>query len=143
MVNYVVGYMFRGDLKNVVLILKNRPEYLAGQLNGVGGKIEDGEFPKEAMVREFEEEAGVKTTQEQWTQFADIVLPDGGVICCFRASDDAAYFSAHTTTDEEIVKVAARDLFSGKFAPTRNTQWLVPMALADDVYYTVTGRAKC
>ncbi len=36
---YVVGFMFTEDEKQVVLIEKKRPEWQAGKLNGVGGKI--------------------------------------------------------------------------------------------------------
>ena len=56
---YVVGYCFDPYFEHVVLIEKARPEWQAGKLNGVGGKIEPKETPRRAMVREFQEEAGV------------------------------------------------------------------------------------
>jgi len=39
--NYVCGFLFSFDIKNFVLIKKNRgPEGMAGKWNGVGGKLE-------------------------------------------------------------------------------------------------------
>lgn len=61
---YVVGFLFGYDVdsiekaKNVVLIKKDKPDFLKGKWNGVGGKVELGEEPKQAMCREFLEETG-------------------------------------------------------------------------------------
>lgn len=58
MSNYVVSF---ADIDNgdVLLVLKDRPAWQAGRLNLVGGKIEDGETPMEAAVRELQEESGL------------------------------------------------------------------------------------
>lgn len=50
-IHYVVGFMFSSDKTLVTLIRKNRPKWMNGKLNGVGGKIEIGETPLQAMVR--------------------------------------------------------------------------------------------
>lgn len=47
--SYVVGFMLDQAREHVVLIEKNRPAWQAGKLNGVGGKVEPGEFPVNAM----------------------------------------------------------------------------------------------
>lgn len=52
----VVGFAFDDKLLNVALIKKKKPEWQKGYLNGVGGKVKDGEGYHEAMTREFEEE---------------------------------------------------------------------------------------
>ena len=59
---YVTG--FRVDLTTgrVLLIEKKRPAWHAGQLNGIGGSIEPGETPLQAVVREFKEETGKETS---------------------------------------------------------------------------------
>ena len=54
--NYVLGFLFNKDLSQVALIRKTKPEWQKGQLNGIGGKIEPGEDPLGAMIREFREE---------------------------------------------------------------------------------------
>lgn len=57
-VEYVLGFMFNEDESKVLLVHKNRPTWQAGKLNGIGGKIEAGETPLQAMEREFMEETG-------------------------------------------------------------------------------------
>ena len=66
MINYVVGFMFNLDKTKVALIRKNRPEWQNGLLNGIGGKNNEGEHSLQAMVREFEEETGLKTFWYDW-----------------------------------------------------------------------------
>jgi len=67
---YVLGFAFRGDFREVLLILKDRPEWQAGFYNGIGGKIKvSEESPIQAMVREFEEEVGVFVPDVFWTPF--------------------------------------------------------------------------
>lgn len=56
---YVDGFLFDDEGANVLLIRKARPQWQAGLLNGIGGKIEDGECPVDAMCREFAEETGI------------------------------------------------------------------------------------
>ena len=66
MQKYVVGFLFDGK-GYVALINKTHPEWQKGRLNGIGGKIEDGETPEVAMRREFYEEAGLLLN---WDKFA-------------------------------------------------------------------------
>ena len=47
---YVVGLLFSPDRNTVVLINKTKPDWQAGKLNGVGGKIEEGESPLNAKT---------------------------------------------------------------------------------------------
>jgi 8-oxo-dGTP pyrophosphatase MutT (NUDIX family) len=53
---YVLGFVFSQACDRVLLIWKNRPAWQKDKLNGIGGKIEAGETPKQAMEREFTEE---------------------------------------------------------------------------------------
>jgi 8-oxo-dGTP diphosphatase len=57
---YVVGFAFTKDREYVLVIKKLRPDWQKGLLNGIGGKIEPGETPIEAMKRECMEEAHVE-----------------------------------------------------------------------------------
>ncbi len=50
----VCGLVFNSDQSKIALILKNRPKFLAGKMNGIGGKVEIGEGHAESMSREFE-----------------------------------------------------------------------------------------
>lgn len=61
---YVLGFAFDGLM--VLLVEKKKgPSINHGTLNGIGGKIENGETPEAAMVREFKEEAGCSA---RWTR---------------------------------------------------------------------------
>ncbi|XPP93699.1 NUDIX domain-containing protein (plasmid) [Photobacterium leiognathi subsp. mandapamensis] len=53
MIKYVTGFMLSPDYKQVALITKNKPSWQTNKLNGIGGKIESGETPSEAMAREL------------------------------------------------------------------------------------------
>src|ERR1041385_6218578 len=111
MTEYVCGFAFTDDMNDVVLIRKNRPEWQAGLLNGVGGHIEPGEGPAEAMTREVAEETGVETKVEDWTQFAVL---DGDLfrVYFFMARTDDAY-EVQTMTDEKVQLIATE--FLGQF----------------------------
>jgi 8-oxo-dGTP pyrophosphatase MutT (NUDIX family) len=56
---YVLGFVMDERKEKIVLIHKNRPDFQAGKLNGLGGKIEEGETPEDAIKREIEEESGL------------------------------------------------------------------------------------
>ena len=65
-IRYVLGFLFNRDMTEVALILKTKPKWQAGKLNGIGGKVEPGEASAEAMPREFAEEAGLGTRSCNW-----------------------------------------------------------------------------
>jgi 8-oxo-dGTP pyrophosphatase MutT (NUDIX family) len=65
-IEYVVAYAKRisEGVERILLVKKDRPEYMVGRYNLVGGKIEKGELPYEAAERELREEAGIESVQE-------------------------------------------------------------------------------
>jgi len=68
---YVLGFCFNSSLTTILLIRKTHPAWQAGKLNGVGGKVEEGETPTQAMEREFREEACFET-KHGWVQFGSL-----------------------------------------------------------------------
>jgi len=72
MTRYVVGFAFSPDYSWVLLLREAKPPWQAGRLNGVGGKIEAGETAQQAMAREFAEEVGIVTSENQWRVVAAI-----------------------------------------------------------------------
>lgn len=66
---YVAGFMFSEDKSRVALIRKNKPAWQRGLLNGIGGKVEPGEFPWDAMTREFRDETGVTVECKRWKHY--------------------------------------------------------------------------
>lgn len=121
---YVLGFLFSRDFQTVVLIRKNKPEWQAGLLNGIGGKIEDSDADAHAaMVREFKEETGVDTIEMKWRHYARMV---GGNFCveCFAAS--GSIYSCETKEEEEIEFIEARDV--SLHQTVENLTWLIALA---------------
>lgn len=59
MASYVIIWVQQGNSQaDVLLVLKDKPEWQKGKLNLPGGKIEEGESPEQAATRELKEEAG-------------------------------------------------------------------------------------
>ena len=96
---YVVGLAFNALGEKVVLMQKTHPEWQAGKLNGIGGKVEEGETPLAAMQREFQEEAGVCLTA--WSHFATLQDKQAEILL-YRCFDDEA-LTARSLTEEPVV----------------------------------------
>jgi 8-oxo-dGTP diphosphatase len=124
MERYVAGFVFNPSRDKVILVRKNRPAWQKGFLNGVGGHIEPGEEPDAAIIREFEEETGVKIVD--WRAYCEISGADW--ICYFYyAISDYACREYKTMTDEEIVTIPTDKLFEHQVI--ENLRWLIPMCL--------------
>lgn len=111
MKHYVLGFAFTptfGD--EVVLIRKLKPEWQAGKLNGVGGSIEEGESPSQAMAREFEEEAGLVTDPQRWRSFATMRGADWEVFCFETTLKHYEYDDLESKTAEKLVMRRVIDL---------------------------------
>lgn len=140
--NYVLGFAFSEypptpGVWYVALVRKNRPHWMAGLLNGVGGKmgVEIGsqevtfnETEHEAMVREFKEETGADTRTESWIHFADMVIP-GGNVAVFTGQMEWEKFRDLSAPDkcDEPVSLIRMDRIH-EYTPLYNLAWLIPMA---------------
>lgn len=123
---YVCGFLFDKQVQQVVLIWKEKPAWQKGKLNGVGGKIEPGETPFQAMVREFKEETGLQV--DNWKPLADVNGEDWRVHFFFAQDDKNQFEYAKTMETEEVGKIEVDRL--GEFECIPNLYWLVPMAVA-------------
>lgn len=124
MQHYVNGFLFSPDRQRVALIRKRQPAWQAGRMNGIGGKVEPGETSLEAMVREFEEEAGVSTLPDDWQHFVTL-SGEGFVIRFYRAFSDR--IDDVRTVEAEEVSVHPVDTLPERVL--HNLRWLIPMAL--------------
>ena len=131
---YVAGFLFSPPLigRCVLLIRKARPAWQAGKLNGIGGHIEPGETPINAMEREFYEEAGL--TVLNWRPVA-VLTGKQFIVHFFSAWADVEFFdSARAQTDEPLVRLNLSDMWKAPIIP--NLRFLLPLAL------DTTGIAK-
>lgn len=124
---YVLGFAISSDLSQVLLIEKARPVWQKGKLNGVGGKVEVGERPMDAMAREFWEETGTPTDSSNWKRFATLRGDWGSVHCYFTHAVDFRG-RKYVETDEPVCIIDVRHLDQVDTIP--NVRWLVPMALS-------------
>lgn len=134
MKEYSCGLLFNASKTRVVVIRKEHgPEHLLGKWNGVGGKIEDGESPEEAMSREFQEETSVVVVPTSWTNFLDLhesAKHAAWVVYFFYAVvDEVVFTSVHTTTDEQVSYTIVEDVVSATHL-VPNLRWIIPMALS-------------
>lgn len=131
MQNYVLGFLFSEDRKQVALIKKIKPIEQAGLLNGIGGKIEKDESILSAMEREFKEETGVEI--KGWKCFAtmnnyaigDILNNLWRVYCFVNFSDKI--FDVKTIEAEEVFIIPVINIHN--YEALSNISWLIPMAL--------------
>lgn len=145
MTNYVLGFLFKypaGHPNNeVVLIKKNKPEWQAGLLNGVGGKVEDSDINvtiehgvnslvnlhlplKIAIKREFKEETGVES--QDWLEFGRIE-GKGYNVYLFKNFNEEYFNAAQSMEEEKIEKWPLNDLPGQKYVS--NLLWLIHAAL--------------
>lgn len=130
-IKYVVGLAFSKDTRFVLLIVKERPDWQKGKFNGVGGKIEAGETPIDAMIREFREEAGLVTTRFDWTPLIKTIDPTPEKeweIYFFYSFIDIDL--CQTMTDEKLIQVPRKSI--GILPIVNALSWIIPMALDRD-----------
>jgi len=139
--NYVVGFCFNKNKDMVVLIEKLKPTWQQGLLNGVGGKVEDGENAQEAMAREFKEETGAYTFQYNWRLFATMT-GDAWEVDCFMIVDEDVFKKASTKTDEKIFKLNINDVYKQASQTVSNLPWLIPMALDENYGNTFLAKVE-
>ena len=118
----VVGFAINNN--KVLLINKLKPEWQKGKLNGIGGKIEKNENPIDAMIREFEEEAGVSTETKDWIQICNIFSAEGLWVVYFFVTEKNVY-EAKSVEQEQVGWIDIDNLPDNVISPI---QWLLPMA---------------
>jgi 8-oxo-dGTP diphosphatase len=127
---YVCGFAFSPNHTLVYLIRKKRPTWQAGKLNGIGGKVNIGESPIQAIVREFKEECGVVTTESDW-RVVEISEHYGDAQVLYFTTTLDYKQRPETTTDELVVEYPWK-IFSpakwGKIGVLQNLPYLINKA---------------
>lgn len=130
MKQYVLGFAFDPPKERVLLIQKNRPDWQAGRLNGIGGKVERNETLSGAMAREFYEETGFNTHVGGWRHFATMQAPKWRVFAFAHMDMDflpTPWPLRAASETEQLFLERAR----GNPSPSwlSNLHWLIPLAL--------------
>jgi 8-oxo-dGTP diphosphatase len=127
MKEYVAGFFFDDHAEKVALILKSKPEWQAGNFNAIGGKIEPGETPLDAMIRECEEEAGVTA---EWHYRFTYQMENEFAVHFFTTFSSEQMDLIQSMEEEEI------SFFNPMALPTNvvyNLRWIIPMLLDEEV----------
>lgn len=124
--NYVVGFMFSEDMRMVALIRKSKPAWQRGLLNGIGGKIEEGETPEFAMMREFCEETGATTHPGDWRHYCRMKGPDW----CVEFFCSKGPLEVLRSMEEEPIEFRLiRSIPLRPFGMVENLAWLIAAAI--------------
>lgn len=124
---YVCGFLHWGQ--EVLLVRKTRPPWQHGLLNGIGGLIEPGESPRDAMAREFAEEVGVPVGDWPTEPLCTEIGPD--YVVHFFATRAPGIEQRPATPEqndvgEQLIWVP-RDCYGWKVVG--NLRWLIPLSL--------------
>lgn len=143
---YVLGFAFDKS-NNVILVQKTKPKWQAGLLNGVGGKIEpEDNTPIAAMVREFQEETNLTTTESQW-HYVLTMGTDEWEVLVYTMTDLNSYYGIYqgqqTDTDETLVILPRKSLLDNDSCIS-NVPWLVAACVDAEmpVKYNLTFKDK-
>lgn len=157
--SYCLGFVFYGQ--SVLLIRKTSPEWQKGKLNGIGGKLEVGEEPAWAMVRECREEINLETCYDEWQYKLKLIgrsRDTGGLFSVHVFSlqltgpQDASRLGYIRTTEvpgkeiEPIYWLNSRNLpgwqIKNSLEVIPNLHWIIPMIQDNEVgtdYDVITG----
>lgn len=133
MQKYCLGFIFNEDYSEVIVIEKLRPEWQKGKLNGIGGKVEEGESAYTAMIRECKEETGLDIIN--WKPIGRMI-GDWGEVEVFKTTYKD--LSEAKTMEEEKVKVILTNSFF-TYPIMDSLQYFIPIALErnQDIFVSV------
>lgn len=122
---YVVGFVFDVGMNHVLLIHKNRPEWQKGFVNGLGGKIEEGESSLAAVAREIQEESSLEIAEDAWL-YAGRIYSETLSVEFFGSVYEGAMSDARTVEDEFIEWFPVSQLPHNVI---ENLKWLIPIVI--------------
>jgi 8-oxo-dGTP pyrophosphatase MutT (NUDIX family) len=126
--HYCVGFALEEDFSRVALLMKDHPERQAGKLNGCGGKVEEGETPVQAMVREFKEELGTDSEESDWYNFATLETTHWKLECFSTLLPQPKWDRLKAMESEDLVRTRIRSMTTNGFRYVDFVQMLVHKA---------------
>lgn len=136
-----LAFIFTPDFTKVLLIHKLSPEWQKGKVNGVGGKTEAEETPRECITREVFEETALVFDIDSWIEVGEM-KEDGMQVSVFTVIYDGDLNNAKSNDKEEIEWVDTDSLPENVIS---NVRWLIPLSLdklQHNLYETFTVTYK-
>lgn len=124
MKHYVLGFAFNSSESSILLVRKERPEWMKGYWNGFGGKIEENETPEQAIRRECQEEIG--HNDFIFEHVGTFVCP-GGTVYVFKAITPHASIH-YMQREDELLETFP--IISLPIPRMPNLAWWIPLCLA-------------
>lgn len=124
--NFSLAFIFNSDQTKVLLVHKRKPAWQQGRLNGVGGKIEEGEDPLACIVREVSEETALNIAKEEWVYVGKIIDRDDTTVSIY-----ATTYAGHLTNAKQMDHEAIEWFDVANLPPQviENLRWFIPLAL--------------
>lgn len=132
-IHYTVAFLRRGD---EVLLINRNAAPLMGLWNGVGGKLEQGETPEQSVIREIQEETGIKVEDVQHKGIVTWNIDgekQGGMYVFVVDLPPSTSFQTPLSTDEGILewKKVKWILDEHNMGVPSNIPYFAPAALED------------
>lgn len=124
MKEFSLGFIFNKTGERVLLVHKQKPEWQAGKINGIGGKIEVGETPEDCIARETFEEARLTILPQAWIYLGHKSEPSA-TIHIFMTMYEGDTSDAQKG-DHEEVEWFPTDNLPENCIP--NLRWMIPFA---------------
>lgn len=136
-IEYVVVYAYAmipepEERIYVPLVLKNKPDYLKDKLNLPGGKINPGESPLEAGLRELKEETGLEDPHYVYfpTQYMGKIEGNNCNIHCIKVRVDYEKLNPSPDETETVAWYSLPELYDlSNLMP--NLRVVIPLMLND------------
>lgn len=131
--NYVAGFAWYKDHVWLIKKAMKGPAAVQGRWNAIGGKIESDETPLQAMVREFEEEVGVRV--EDWTLKVVLAHTNADWKVYFYSCELTSVQHPEQQEDEPIGLFDPSDW--GLMPMVPNLLWLIPLSRDRTVVFPI------
>lgn len=137
MLRYTICFIKQGN--KILLLNREKPDWM-GMWNGVGGKIEAGETPKENIKREIYEETGIEIEKVEdkgivtWTVDG---VKTGGMHLYLAELPMTVLYETPRKTDEGILDWKEIDwiLHPDNIGVAHNIPYFLPIMLREDSCY--------
>ncbi|MBP9797908.1 NUDIX domain-containing protein [Candidatus Woesebacteria bacterium] len=121
---FSLGFIFDATGENVLLVHKQKPAWQAGKINGIGGKIEEGESPEDCIARETFEEACLTIPPQAWI-YLGLITETSVSVHTFMTLFQGDTLDARKGDHEEVERFPTNNLPVNCIP---NLRWIIPFA---------------